>query len=341
MFHADHPYAQALAGAAGRTCRAGRAVLVLAGALAALHAGAAEYPEKPIRLVVGNVAGGTPDFVARAIEPVLSSRLGQRLIVDNRPGAGGLVGTEAVARAAPDGYTLLVGGTSAFCLTPALQAKNNRYDAMRDFTHVAMLADSQLLVVSHPSVPAKNARELVDLAKRSPGKLSYASSGNGTTPHILGELFRHHARIAVQHIPYKGGPQAWTAVVGGEVELLVGQVQQAIPQVAAKRVRAHAVFGAKRSPALPDVPTFAESGLKGLDVTIWYSLAAPAGTPAPIVERLNREIANALAAPEPLTRLREAGVTPVTSTPQETTEFVRREIPRWAEAVRISNAQID
>lgn len=301
----------------------------------------AEYPDRPIRLVVGNVAGGTPDFVARAIEPALSSRLGQRVVIDNRPGAGGLLGTESVARSTPDGYTLVVGGTSAFCVTPALQAKNRRYDALRDFAHVALLADSQLLVVSHPSVPATSVQELVKLASRHPLKLSYASSGNGTTPHILGELFKHHARIQVQHVPYKGGPQAWTAAVSGEVEILVGQVQQAIAQIDAKRVRPHAVFGAKRSPALTAVPTFAEAGIEGLDVTVWYSIAAPAGTALEIVERLSRAINQALTAAEPAARLREAGLTSLSSTPHETTQHVAREIPRWSEAVRVSGARVD
>lgn len=303
--------------------------------------GLAQYPEKPIRLIVPFVAGGTPDFIVRALEPALGARLGQRLVVDNRPGAGGLIGTELVARAAPDGYTLLAGGTAAFCVTPALQASNRRYDAVRDFAHIAVLADSQLLVVSHPSLPATNVKALVALAARHPDKLSYASSGNGTTPHMLGELFKHHARIRIQHVPYKGGPQAWTAIVGGEVELLVGQVQQAIAQLSAGRLRAQAVFGAKRSSALPSVPTFAEAGIEGLEVTVWYSLAAPAGTPDAIVTRLGREIAEVLATPDVRKRLIGAGLELLTSTPEQTAALVRREVPRWAEAVRIAGARVD
>lgn len=301
----------------------------------------AQYPEKTVRFIVPYVAGGTPDFIARVIEPVLSSRLGQRVVIDNRPGAGGLLGTEIAAKSAPDGYTLVVGGTSSFCLTPVLQAKNKKYDVMGDFTHVALLAQAQLLVVSHPSVPAKNLKKLIALAKAHPGKLSYASSGNGTTPHILGELFKHATGLKVQHIPYKGGPQAWTAAISGEVELLVGQVQQAIPQLNAGRIRAYAVFGTKRSPALPNIPSFDELGVKRLDVSVWYSIAAPAKAPVAIVRQLNREINNALSVPDVKTKLNAAGLDPLPSTLEESAQFVGSEIPRWAEAVRISGAKVD
>jgi tripartite-type tricarboxylate transporter receptor subunit TctC len=316
-------------------------VALISSVLAVASPSFAQYPEKPIRLIVPFVAGGTPDFIVRTLEPALGGRLGQRVVIDNRPGAGGLIGTELAARAAPDGYTLLAGGTAAFCVTPALQAKNRRYDAVRDFAHVAALADSQLLVVSHPSLPATNVKALVALAARHPDKLSYASSGNGTTPHMLGELFKHHARIRIQHVPYKGGPQAWTAIVGGEVELLVGQVQQAIAQLGAGRLRAQAVFGSKRSSALPAVPTFAESGIEGLEVTIWYSIAAPAGTADAIVARLNREIAEVLGTPEVRKRLTGAGLELLASTPEQTAALVRREVPRWAEAVRVAGARAD
>lgn len=301
----------------------------------------AQYPEKPIRLIVPYVAGGTPDFIARSLEPVLSSRLGQRIIIDNRPGAGGLVGTEIAAKAVPDGYTLVVGGTSSFCVTPVLQAKNRKYDVMGDFTHVALLAQSQLLVVSHPSLPARNVKELIALAKRHPGKLSYGSSGNGTTPHMLGELFKHYAAVNIQHIPYKGGPQAWTAVISGEIELLVGQVQQAIPQLNAGKIRAYAVFGGKRSPALPNIPTFEEARVKSLDVVIWYSIAVPAKTEKAVVSRLNAEINYALSASDAKARLTGAGLDPLPSAPDESTRFISSEIPRWTEAVRISGAKVD
>lgn len=302
---------------------------------------AQQYPDKNIRLIVPYVAGGTPDFISRTIEPTLSSQLGQRVVIDNRPGAGGLIGTELASKSTADGYTLVVGGTSNFCVTPALQGKNKRYDAMEDFSHVALLAQAQLLVVSHPSVPAKSIKELIELAKSHPGKLSYASSGNGTTPHMLGELFKHATGLKIQHIPYKGGPQAWTSVISGEVELLVGQVQQAIPQVKAGRIRAHAVFGAKRSASLPNVPSFNEVGIKGLDVTIWYSIAAPAKAPAEIVNRLNSEIGKALASADVVSRLTRGGLEILPSTPGEAAKFIRDEIPRWAEAVRISGAKVD
>lgn len=301
----------------------------------------AQYPEKPIRLIVPFVAGGTPDFIARLVQADLSGWLGHRVIVDNRPGAGGLVGTEAAAKAAPDGYTLLLGGTSAFCVTPALQARNKRYDAVDDFAHIALLAEAQLLVVSHPSVPATGIKALIELAKRQPGKLSYASSGNGTSPHILGELFKHATGLRIQHVPYKGGPQAWTAVTSGEVELLVGQVQQAIPQLASGRLRAHAVFGNRRSRALPAIPTFQEADISGLEVSVWYSLAAPAKTPVPIVDQLNKAVNGVLSAPEIKTKIYSAGFNDYSMTPEESARFVKAEMPRWAKAVRISGAQID
>jgi len=299
------------------------------------------YPDKSIRLIVPYVAGGTPDFIARALEPAISSHLGQRLVIDNRPGAGGLIGTELAAKSSADGYTLVLGGTSNFCITPALQSRNKRFNVMEDFSHIALLAQAQLLVVSHPSLPAKSVNELVKLAKSNPGKLSYASSGNGTTPHMLGELFKHATGINVQHVPYKGGPQAWTAVISGEVELLIGQVQQAIPHVQTGRVRPYAVFGAKRSNSLPKVPSFSEAGIQGLEISIWYSIAAPTKIPTEIVSILNNAINKALSSPDVDARLNKGGLESLPSTPGEATRFIQSEIPRWAEAVRISGAKVD
>jgi len=328
----------------------GRLVLdrMLAGALLALaslgfsaQVLAQQYPDKPIRMVVPFVAGGTPDYIARSLEPVLTSQLGQRVIVDNRPGAGGLVGTEIVARSDPDGYTLVLGGTPTFCVTPVLQAKNKKFDVMQDFAHIALLAQAQLLVATHPSLPTKNIRELMALAKRHPGKLTYASSGNGTTPHMLGSLFTHHAGLDIRHIPFKGGPQAWTAVISGEVDLIIGQVQQAIPLIKAGRIKSLAMFGPKRAPSLPDVPTFDEAGIKHLDVVAWYSVAAPGKTPATIVTRLNNEIAKSLQNADVKARLTAGGLDALPSTSDETTKFIRAEIPRWAEAVRISGTKVD
>jgi len=320
-------------------------LVVLAAAYALALSGAAKaqkpYPDKSIRLIVPYVAGGTPDFIARAIEPAISSQLGQRLVIDNRPGAGGLIGTELAAKSSADGYTLVLGGTSNFCITPALQSRNKRFNVMEDFSHIALLAQAQLLVVSHPSLPTKSVNELIKLAKSNPGKLSYASSGNGTTPHMLGELFKHATGLNVQHVPYKGGPQAWTAVISGEVELLVGQVQQAIPHVQTGRVRPYAVFGTKRSSSLPKVPSFSEAGIPGLEIAIWYSIAAPAKTPNEIVNVLNNAINSALSSSEVDARLSKGGLDILRSTPEEAARFTQSEIPRWAEAVRISGAKVD
>ncbi|MCW5575127.1 MAG: tripartite tricarboxylate transporter substrate binding protein [Burkholderiales bacterium] len=319
------------------------AMLVAAYAFALSDSAKAQqpYPEKSIRLIVPYVAGGTPDFIVRAIEPAVSSQLGQRLVIDNRPGAGGLIGTDLAAKSSADGYTLVLGGTSNFCILPALQARNKRFNVMEDFSHIALLAQAQLLVVSHPSLPANSVNELIKLAKSHPGKLRYASSGNGTTPHMLGELFKNVTGLNVQHVPYKGGPQAWTAVVSGEVELLIGQVQQAIPHAQTGRVRPYAVFGAKRSNSLPKVPSFSEAGIQGLEIAIWYSIAAPAKTSTEIVNVLNNAINNALSSSEVDARLNKGGLDILRSTPEEAARFTQSEIPRWADAVRISGAKVD
>jgi tripartite-type tricarboxylate transporter receptor subunit TctC len=222
-----------------------------------------------------------------------------------------------------------------------VQKNNKRYDVMQDFAHVALLAQAQLLVASHPSLPTKTMQELIALAKRYPEKLTYASSGNGTTPHMLGALFTHATKLKIRHIPYKGGPQAWTALVSGEVDLIVGQVQQAIPLLKANRMKALAVFGAKRSSSLPNLPTFNEIGVKTLDVAVWYSIAIPARASEEIVNRLNKEINYALSDSGVKARLVAGGLQILPSTPSEATKFIGNELPRWAEAVRISGAKVD
>jgi tripartite-type tricarboxylate transporter receptor subunit TctC len=316
-------------------------LLALSAAVVFSSAASAQYPQKVIRLIVPFVAGGTPDIVARGIEPALSDGLGQRIVIDNRAGAGGLLGTELAARAAADGYTLVIGGTSTFAITPAVHGRNSKYDAARDFSHIGMLARSRMILVGHPSFPARNVKEVIALARRNSGALNYGSSGNGTAPHMFGELFKHYAGINLQHVPYKGGPQSLTALISGEVELLVGQIPPVAPHIKSGRVRPFAVSGAARSAALPDVPTFAESGVRNLDVVVWYSLAAPAGLPEDIVARLGREVGRALGLPATRERFAAEGLEPFPTSPAEAAKFVQAEIPRWAEAVRLSGAKPD
>lgn len=301
----------------------------------------AQYPQRTIRLIVPNVAGGTPDFIARVVEPGLSDALGQRMVVDNRPGAGGLIGTELATKAPADGYTLFIGGTSAFAINPAIQGRNTRFDPLRDFSHIGMIAKSPLILVTHPSLPARNVGELVALARKKPGGLSYASSGNGTSPHMFGEMFKHAAGVDILHVPYKGGPQALTALVSGEVEGLMGQIPPVSPFLKSGRVRGIAVSGTTRSSALPQVPTFEESGLKGLDTVIGYMLSAPAGLPPEIVAKLNRDLNRVLESSTLRARFASEGLEPYLTTPAEAAGFVRAEIPRWAEAVRLSGAKPD
>ena len=324
-------------------CATGRRAILVAALAAAVawSPAVAQYPQKTIRLIVPNVAGGTPDIVARSVEPHLSDGLGQRVVIDNRPGAGGLIAMELAAKAPADGYTLVIGGTSTFAIAPAIHGNNAKYDARRDFSHVGTLVRSRLILVAHPSFPSRNLSEVLALARQRPGAINYGSSGNGTAPHMFGELFKHSAGIRLQHVPYKGGPQSLTALIAGEVELLVGQIPPVTPHIQSGRVRPLAVSGATRATALPEVPTFDEGGVKQLDVGIWYSVAGPAGLPPEITGRINKIINGALANPVLLARLASEGLEPLPSTPEEVGKFLQADIPRWAEAVRLSGAKPD
>jgi tripartite-type tricarboxylate transporter receptor subunit TctC len=318
-------------------------VLPAVGFAAVCATASAEYPERPVRIIVPFVAGGVPDFITRVISPGLTKRIGQQIVVDNRPGAGGKLGTEVAAATAGDGYTLVIGGSSSFGVTPALQGKRLRYDPTRSFAHIARVGESRAILVTHPSLPVRTVKELVALAKKRPNDLNYGSSGNGTMPHLFGEMFKYYAGgLKIRHIPYRGGPQALTAIVSGEVEILMGQIAPVSPFLSAGRVRALAVSGTKRSAALPEVPTFAEAGVKGLEATTWYVFSAPAGTPASIIARLNGEINGVMQDPGVQRRLAAKGVeTTPPATPAEVDKFVKDEMSRWAAAVRLSGARVD
>ena len=314
---------------------------IVAGALciAAAPSAAQMYPSKPVRVIVPFVPGGATDIVARSVLARLPEHLGQQVIFDNRGGAGTIVGTEVAARSAPDGYTLLMAVT-AFAINASLHRKLP-YDPARDFAPVSLLAKAPIVIVVHPSVPARNARELIALAKKTPGKLTFGSPGTGTANHLTGELFKAAAGVDILHVPYKGGTPGMTAVVGGDIDMFMGIGAALTPYLSGGRLRVVGVSSAKRSPHMPDVPTLAESGLPGFETTSFYSVVAPAGVPRPIIERLNAEVRKSAQSEEARKRLEAEGAFIETTTPEALGVFLQTEIARWAKAVAISGARPD
>ena len=322
-----------------RLVRAGLVAVVFA---LAPHLAAAEtYPERPIRFVVPYAAGGTTDLLSRAIAQKLSEAIGQPVVPDNRPGAGGNVGAEIVAKSPPDGYTMLMAPVSPMAINVTLYGNKMTFNPEKDFAPITLVAKVPLVLVVHPSLPVKTLQELIALAKSKPGQLNYGSAGNGSSNHLVGEMLKTAAGIDIVHIPYRGGGPAMMAVVAGQIDMLVGQVPTVASMVNSGRLRAIAVSGAKRSPALPEVPTIAESGLPGFDATAWYSIVVPAGTPKPIIARLHTELVKILNSPDIRARLISEGADVETSTPEELAAFVRAEIPKWAKAVKDSGAKLD
>jgi tripartite-type tricarboxylate transporter receptor subunit TctC len=313
------------------------AAAVLATAALSGTALAQAYPSRPIRLVVPSVAGGILDTVARTIATRMSEEFGQQVVVDNRPGAGGVIGSELVAKAAPDGYTIVKLATS-HAINPSVYAKLP-YDTLRDFAPVAQTVSLTNVLVVHPSVPASNVQELIALARAKPGTLTYGSAGNGQSNHLSGALLGAMAGIDILHVPYKGSAAALTDVVAGNVSMMFVDVLSAMPHVKSGRLRAIASTGLKRSASVPDIPTVAEQGVAGFNGSSWLGLAAPAGTPKEIVARLSAATARALAAPEVRERFVSQGVEPVGSTPDEYAAFIAAEIPRWAAAARAGRIQ--
>jgi len=298
-----------------------------------------DYPSRVVRVVVPFAAGGGADAVGRAVAERLSARLGRPFVVDNRPGAAGNIGTEQVARAAPDGYTLLVTGPN-HATNPHL-FRQLPFDPVRDFAPVSLLTSAPYVLVAHAGLEARNFQDLLALARARPGVIAYGSAGNGTAGHLAMELIKSTAGIDLVHVPYRGSPPLLADLVSGQVSVGFDNVLSSAPLIAAGRLRALAVSGARRAPALPDVPTLAESGLPGFDVTVWQGLLAPAGTPAPIVARLNTEIVAALRSPDLRARLDQLGVEAIGSSPEEFARFLNAELARWGEAVRRSGARID
>lgn len=299
----------------------------------ALPAGAQSYPAKPIRLVVPFPPGGPTDIVTRLMAPKMAESLGQQVVVDNRGGAGGAIGTEQVAKSAPDGYTLVMGTIGGLAVAKSLNPKLG-YDTLRDLAPITQSVSVTSVLVVHPSVPAKNVKDLLALAKK--GKLNYASSGNGTITHLAGELLKLTAKVDITHVAYKGGAPALVALVSGEVDMSYENSLIITPHIKSGKVRGLAVTSAKRSALLPDLPTVGET-LPGYSASGWYGLLAPAGTPKPVITRLHAEAVKALRAPDVVDKLSSQGAEPVASSPEEFAAFIRSETDKWANLVKVAN----
>lgn len=308
-------------------------LLALALALGAAHSALAQapYPAKPIRFLVGFPPGGTNDIVARAIAPKFSEFLGQSVVIENRGGANASIATALAAQAAPDGYTILL-VAPGHATNPALLKLS--FDSVNDFAFVTLLAESQNLLVVHPSFPPRSVKELIALSKRRPGDINYGSSGTGTTVHLSAELFQFMTGVKWVHIPYKGGGPGLVALMSGEVSLYFGNVPTVIRQVRDGKLRAVATTGSKRTPAAPEFPTVAEAGVPGYEVTTAYGLAAPAKTSRAIINRLHADSVRALNAPETRDRLQNLGADPIGNTPEEYTAFMKNEIAKWGKVIK-------
>jgi tripartite-type tricarboxylate transporter receptor subunit TctC len=319
-----------------------RAVLgTVAGLVAApAQAQLGAYPNRPVRIIVPFPPGGTSDILARLAAQQLSAELGQPFVVDNRAGGAANIGAEAVAKSAPDGYTLLLISTVHF-INAGLFAGRLPYDVLRDFAPIGLIAGVSQVVVVHPALPVRSLEELIAYAKARPGQLNYSSPGNGSQPHLTAELFSTATGVRMTHVPYRGAPQAMTDVVSGQVQLTFATSPSAVPVVRGGQVRALAVTSAQRIAALPDVPTAIESGLAGFESVGGNGLAAPAGTPAPIVERLSGVVLRMLEREEVKRALLEQGADARPTTPAEFTAYIQREVSRWSEAVRLSGARPD
>lgn len=300
---------------------------------------AQQYPARPIRIVVSFAPGGSVDLVARLMGQKLQEAWGQQVVIDNRPGAGGNLSAELVAKAAPDGYTLYMSSAS-FVVNASLYEKLP-YDPVKDFEPVSLIASVQNVLVAHPSLPAKTVKELIALAKRAPGRINYASTGSGSSGHLTMELLKSMAGIDLTHVPYKVIGQATSDLIAGQISLWFPSLPGALPHITAGKMTALAVSGARRSPALPQTPTVAEAGIAGFEAVTWYPLLAPANTPKPIVDRLNAQVVAILNAGDVRERLTAQGVEPVGSTPAQLAQHIRTELPKWAKVVRLSGAKVD
>jgi tripartite-type tricarboxylate transporter receptor subunit TctC len=317
--------------------------LLRALALAAVSittAQAQDFPNRPVTLVVPYAAGGGNDAMARIAGEKMSKALGQQIVIENRGGAGGVIATRQVAKAAPDGYTLVIGGTGTLAINPTLY-NNVGYDPRKDFTPIGLIGTSQLVILVHPSLPAKSVKELIALAKQEPGKFNYASAGVGSGIHLSTEYFRHEAGITLTHVPYKGSGPALQDLVGGHVSIYFSSMPPAIGLVRDGKVRALAVTGLQRSPLFPDVPTVAEAALPGFEAVLHYGIVGPAGVPKDIVAKLNSALRTAVMADDFKTKLAADGTEPLPSTPEEYAVDIDKEETKWSAIVKKSGAKAE
>jgi tripartite-type tricarboxylate transporter receptor subunit TctC len=307
---------------------------------ASFTAAAQAYPSKPIRFVVPYPAGGPLDTVARLTAQKVSEAMKQPVIVDNKPGAGGNIGADLVAKSPADGYTLLMGAVATHAINPALYAKMP-YDAVRDFVPVTQLASTPNVLIVNPAVPASNVREFIAHARANPGKLNFGSGSNGSAGHLAGELFKTMANVDMTHVPYKGAAPAMQDLAGGQIQVMFDNLASALGPMRAGKVKGLAVTTAKRSSLAPELPTVAESGLPGFDINTWFGVFVPAGTPREVVDRVHREFTRALAAPDVREKMLNLGAEPVGNRPEEFAAYIRREADKYARVVKASGARVD
>lgn len=321
-----------------------RLVLVAAAAVTAAAlptlSWAQAFPSRPVTMIVPFPAGGTTDIVARLTAQKLSETWGQPVIVDNRAGAGGNIGSAMVAKAVPDGYTLLMGTVGTHAINASLYAKMP-YDVVKDFAPITNVAAVPNMLVVTPDLPVKTVRELIDYGKKNPGKLNMASSGNGTSIHLSGELFKVMTGVAMEHIPYKGSAPALTDLMGGQVQVMFDNMPSALPHVKAGKLRAIAVTAATRSPAMPDLPTIAEAGVPGFEAASWFGLLAPAGTPKEIVAKIHADVVKAMKTTDLTEKMGQQGAVAVGNTPDEFAAYIKAELAKWEKVVKASGARAD
>jgi len=316
-----------------------RTHIVLIAAALASAASAQPYPSKPIRMIVPFTPGGSTDIIARVVAQKLSEAVGVQVLIDNRPGAGGVIGVEVAAKSPPDGYTLVMGHIGTFGVNPSLY-KKLPYDPIRDFAPITLVAMVSNLLVVHPSLPAKSVKELIALAKSRPGQLNYGSSGPGGTPHLAVEYLKLMAGVDIVQIPYKGAAPMVVDLIGGHLSLTITGMPPLLPHVKSGKLRALAVASAKRTPLLPELPTIAEAALPGYEAVSWYGVLAPAAAPGDIIAKLNAEIIKAVARPDAAERLAGEGADPATGTPAQFGAFIKNEIARWAKVIKASGATV-
>ena len=310
------------------------------GCAVADFATAQQYPVKPVRMVMPFPPGGPTDILGRLIGQKLTEAWGQNVIIDNRPGGAGMIGAVAAVKSPPDGYTLFLGGVTTLSIAPFVH-KDLPYDPLRDFIPVTLTTIQPIMLMVHPSLPARTVKEYVALARARPGQINYATSGQGGSGHLAGELFRSHARINIVHVPYRGAPPALTDLMAGQVQSLFGTMLASVPSIRAGKIRAVAITGPQRSNAVPDVPTFAEAGYPGYEASSWNGILVPAGTPAAIVAKLNADLVKVLRTPNVFDRLAQDGSIAVGNSAQEFAAFIKSEQVKWGKVVREANVRIE